>query len=167
MTIQEITSRVLLIRGTGTLHVAYGDDGTSAEVQNGRCLYLVRLELATEGHPEINADKFALHVRTTKDGITYSKGLGGSRRGWQGKEIPFEQFTGSAQFPHERTDKSVDTLVGNELADILRGFHYNCNFNIYSEFEGYRDGFGPRFDVRRTYLPIIGSAIREVQPHLR
>lgn len=166
MAIQEIKSRLYYIRVDSRLEVAYGNSETPFPVEKGRCLCLVRLELALEGHPEINDDRFNLDLRTTKDGIYFSKGLGGGKRGWLGEEIPFERFIEKAQFPNNRTDTAVDKTVRDALADILRGYNYNCNFRVFSEFEGFRDGLGHIFDQRKTYMPIIVQAVKEVQPKL-
>ena len=174
MAVQDISSRLFNIKGEGKLETAYSTDfGTSDEtdkssslVKSGRCLYLVRLELSSEGHPEIKDDKFSLSIRTTKNGIEYQKGLGGGRRGWVGEEISFENLIEKAHFPNERTNEPAPFDIRSALDDILKGYHYNCNFKVYSEFDGYKDGFLAKFDKLKTYMPIIIRAVKEVQTKL-
>lgn len=163
MTVQEIKSRLFHIKGEGRLETAYKNDGTSIPVEKGRCLYIVRLELALEGHPEIKEDKFDMRVITTKEELSYSKGLGGVRRGVVGDVVPFDGLIEDSVFPKVRSDKPIDLVVKEALTDLLSGYRYNCRFNVYSEFDGYWDGFRNHFNERRTYLPIVRQAMEEVQ----
>ena len=166
MAVQEINSRVFYIKGEATLEIALRDNGTSIAVENARCLYMVRLELAPEGHPELRGREFDVSVVTTHDGITYQKGLGGGRRGWVGDPIPFEKLVESARFPNERAKQQANPFLREALDLLFEGYHYNGNAAIYSEFEGYRHGLGDSFDEGMTYAPILTQAGREIVGHL-
>ena len=145
MVIQEINSRLFYIKGEGRLDISHGDDHTCSRVEKGRCLYMVRLEIALEEHSEIKDDKFDLTVITTKSGLFYSKGVGRSRRGIVGEVVLFERLVEESVFPDMRSDKAVDPMIKEALTDLLSWYHYNCRVNIYSEFSGYWDGFVPHF----------------------
>ena len=160
MGVQEIKSRLFYLEGNGVITVAYSTDSDTPpiSVKDCRCLYRVRLELAPAGHPEINEDMFELFVLTTKWGISYNR----QTRSRVGREVPFEELVEKAKFPNSRVNNQVDSDISDALAGILRGHHYNCDVNLYSEFDGHWDAFSNRFDERRTYLPIIRRAVEEV-----
>jgi len=168
MTVQELNSRLFYVRGEDNLELALGEGKAPLRVEKGRCLYLARFELSLAGqNPELPGEQFELLVRTTKENISYQKGLGGGHRGWVGKEIPFEELVKSAQFPNTRTKDTAVLSVREALEEIFAGYDYNCNFRIFSEFEGSRQGLGNQFDKIGTYLPMIVKASKEILDQLK
>src|SRR3989338_2907679 len=99
MNIQEIRSRVFYVRQECVLEKAFGVDEESMHVGDGRCLYLARLELAPQDHPEIDSNKLDFYVKTSMSLQYWAKGFGGGQKGWSGDIIPFEQLIASAEMP--------------------------------------------------------------------
>ncbi|MCX6742362.1 MAG: hypothetical protein NTX24_04300 [Candidatus Pacearchaeota archaeon] len=173
MTVQELSTKLFYIRGENELKLAQIDNKPSVVIERGRCLYMVRLEVALAGHPEIIDKRFELKVKRATEEIYLSKGLGGGQRGLVGEEIPFERFIANATFPNDRTDEKpefTDPLIEEATKAILRGLNYNCNFKIYSQYGGIHGGIHSRhmvqFNETKTYLPVIVQALEEVQPLL-
>lgn len=163
MVVRETGSRVFQIEHSGNLETAFDNDGRTMPVSEGRGLYLVRLELPTGNNPELINRAFGVNIRTNKDHITYSKGLGGGKRGFVGEPIPFEMFITSAVVPIERAARPINLPAITEIVNKLFGdMPYDCNVNVCTEFEGYRAGLGPKYDELRTHLPLIVEALNEL-----
>jgi hypothetical protein len=163
MVVTEIGSRVYRIEHSGNLQTAFGRGDDSMPVKEGRGLYLVRLELPTGVNPELGERRFNFNVKTTKDGITFQKGIGGGRRGWVGEAIPFENFITSAQMPLGRTARYMNNpTITATVRELFGNLPYDCNVNVLSDFEGYRQGFGTYYDELRTHLPLIVEALNEL-----
>ncbi len=175
MAVQEIKSRLFYIRGEGRIETAYGIEGRSsiveAPVDNGRCLYLVRLEIAPKDHPEMTKDRFELWVQTPKDGLQWVRHSG--YIGFRGEEIPFQKLVEGATIPLRKANKhqEADPRIRKAIGDIIGEQHFDFNFRLISEFDGDHDGgfqggLSNFFDPIRTYMPIIVQAVKEVQPEL-
>ena len=171
MTVEEHTSRVFYIRGETSIQYAFSTRcKPPIKVEKGRCLYLIRMELASPQHPEISENKYGLNVISTWTHIYFQKGLGGGKRGPSDKPKTFEQLIEGEDFPRERTDKNLQesTVEGlaKRLVDIMQWSKFNLNAKILSEFDGYWQGIGNSFDKIKTYDPVIMQACRELRPHL-
>jgi len=167
MTVRETGSRVFHIKHEGRITQAWGREENPMQVSEGRGLYLVRLEIPTGVNPELRDKRFGVCVRTNKDHITFGKGLGGGKRGWVGEPIPFNKYINSATIPSSRVTRSIDDVrtnstINGAIREIFGDVPYDCNVNVCTEFEGYRAGFGPRYDEIRTHLPLIVEAIGEL-----
>jgi hypothetical protein len=170
MAIRDISTRLFHIRGEHILKVAQIRGDLPVSIPKGRSLYMVRLEVAPKGNPEITQDQFSLSVISTTDDFTYQKGLGGGQRGFVGNKVPYEKLIEGAAFPEGRTKTEADPFIVEAVVSIMAGYRYNCNMRLFTEYRGFRQ-IPPlsrdNFDELRTYMPAIIQAFREVEPLLR
>ena len=162
--IEEITSRVFYVRRDGKIDVAYSNDGEQ-QVPNGRCLTLARVELA-DSHPEID-NQLDWDVVTTWTGIYFSK----PKQGASGKPISFERLIQRepielikpvTEVARQRAESRAHPLETQAIREILGDCRFNINARVYSEFDGYWEAFGNRFNKIKTYFPLVLDACREV-----
>ncbi len=167
MVLEEITTRLFNIRGETVITTAYSNKNETFQVKNGRCLYLVRLEVANQKHPEITENECYFDILTTYAGVTGS----GHRR--EGDVMTFEQLVSKhSKIPIARclqSDKYRYNCLSSEpeLSTIFEGYVFNIHARILSEFDGYRQAFAAHHDEGRTYTSVILRACREVLPMLK
>ena len=178
MITQDSSSRLIYTKGVGDVVEAYSTKlGVgSFGVNGGKCNYLMRLELAKEGHPELTGNKLDLRVVDTHLNIYGNK---------KGKLIPFEKLVSEcSKVPSVRAKRDVPAIFRNIL---FEGFNWNANMLIVSNFSGYwggsefvderrrlvqsiisgaSGGFGSHFDEEKTYAPIVQQAFKEIADEL-
>jgi len=148
------TSRLIYAKGDAIIKHAFSKSNENREVEDGRCAYLLRLELASKGHPEIKKDIVNFNVKDIYLKI-YGK--------MEGDMLNFEQLVSQqSQMPDSR---AVSEIADDTLTSIFDQ-RYNLNMLILSNFSGYYQFFDRSFDNEKTYFPVIQEACNEILKEL-
>ena len=173
MAIEEITTRLFRLIGTANIATAYSNDGKMQPVDKGRCLYLARFEFAPQDHPELKNHSF-IHLTTTSYNLYSHHGRA------QGEIVPYERLVEGKSISKAPSIRSLHSSIALNIAgdsnifdllpdvdEVVRTYSFDLNMVIYSEFDGYWQAFGNRYDPFATYTPVIMQAYREVLPLLK
>ena len=154
---KDISSRLIYFRGIGNIAEAHSKYDKPLKVDNGKCSYLARLELAPKGHPELTDNRLDMQIIDTYVNI-YGKR--------EGEMTSFENLVKDhTKFPSSKAKGKIP-IIQDEIQGKFSNFNYNLNFLILSEFSGYWEGFIAHFDEEKTYSPIIHKACEEISHEL-
>ena len=176
MSIEDISTKVFCIERDTTLTTVYSIDDESLPV-DVKCRYLVRLELAEEGHPELTEDLVRLidvsnyyqcsltkrrFARTRTQFSEYEHPLRRSLR--DGQVIPYSSLIEGGKCPVKRAEnvREGDKVDPSVLKEAL-GFQgiLNCKAIVYSEYPGGWGQFQGNFSAKKTYIPGLIETCKE------
>lgn len=160
-----INSRVITLQGEVTINKAFAYNNAEMKIDDRRCLYVARVELADENHPILTENIASLTITDTHKNLEFQKR---PVRQWNGRVLTFEELiNGAAIYSRAgNNDYGAKFNLVNDLSEVIIGQRFNVNAKIYSEFPFYHNEFGTQTDELRTYGPVIGTMLKDISDNL-